>query len=65
MNPHDAELLDKQLRSLHLPPRRGGLGMLALVAAFFAGIIVGGLLAKPPEPMQTAANEQPIMPGRP
>ena len=57
MDPQDQELLDKQLRNLYVPPRRDGVVIVAILAVFFGGILVGGLLAEPLEAMRTAANE--------
>jgi hypothetical protein len=57
MNPHDLELLDKQLRNLHIAPRRDGVVIAAILAMFIGGIIVGSLVAEPHETMQTASNE--------
>jgi hypothetical protein len=58
MDPHDQELLDKQLRYLHAPPRRDGIVIAAIVAVFLGGIIIGGALAKPREPASSTANPQ-------
>ncbi len=58
MNPQDRELLDKQLRNLHVAPRRDGVVIAAVLAMFFGGIIVGGLLTEPHKTTQTASNEQ-------
>jgi hypothetical protein len=57
MDLQDQELLDRQLRHLHVPPRRDGVVMAAILAVFFGGILVGSLLAEPPEATRTAANE--------
>ena len=43
MEQRDWELLDKQVLGLP-PPRNDGVTVLTIVAAFFAGIIFGGLL---------------------
>ncbi|HEY6382949.1 MAG TPA: hypothetical protein VIY07_14225 [Pseudolabrys sp.] len=45
MNERDQELLDKQLWGVSPspPPRSGGLA-LAFVAAFFGGLLIGGIL---------------------
>jgi hypothetical protein len=43
MTRRDQELLDRQLRGLHIPPRRNGTMMLAIVAVFLAGIGLGSL----------------------
>jgi hypothetical protein len=58
MDPQDQELLDKQLRNLHVPPRRDGVVMATIVAVFLGGIIIGGVLAKPREPVASAVNPQ-------
>jgi hypothetical protein len=46
MDSQDQELLDKQLRHLHVAPRRDGVVMATIVAVFLGGIIIGGALAK-------------------
>jgi hypothetical protein len=43
MTRRDLELLDKQLRGLN-PPRKDGILGLAVVAVFFIGIAIGGIL---------------------
>ena len=43
INRHDAELLDKQLQSLHLPTRHDGLAVFTIIAVFIGGLIVGNL----------------------
>jgi hypothetical protein len=58
MDPQDQELLDKQLRYLHVAPRRNGVVIATIVAVFFGGIIIGGALAKPRESAPSAANPQ-------
>lgn len=58
MDPQDQELLDKQLRNFHVPPRRDGVVMATIVAVFLGGIIIGGVLAKPHEPAPSAVNPQ-------
>jgi hypothetical protein len=58
MDPQDQELLNKQLRYLHVPPRRDGVVIAAIVAVFLGGIIIGGALAKPREPASSTANPQ-------
>ena len=55
MDPQDQELLDKQLRNLHVPPRRDGIVIATIVAVFLGGMMIGGLLAKPPT--RTAATQ--------
>ena len=54
----DQELLDKQLRNLNVPPRRDGVVIAAIVVVFLGGIILGGALAKPREPIPNAVNPQ-------
>lgn len=44
MNRRDQELLDKQLHAIYVPPRHDGVLMLAILAAFFTGIALGGFL---------------------
>ena len=45
MNDHDQELLDKQLWGVSPGPPSGGGGLpLAFVAAFFGGLLIGGIL---------------------
>lgn len=58
MDPQDQELLDKQLRNLHVPPRRDGVVIATIVAVFLGGIIIGDVLAKPHEPAPSAVNPQ-------
>jgi hypothetical protein len=58
MDPHDQELLDKQLRYLHVPPRRDGIVIATIVAVFLGGIIIGGALVNPHEFSPSAANPQ-------
>jgi hypothetical protein len=58
MDPQDQELLDKQLRNLHVPPRRDGVVIATIVAVFLGGIIIGDVLAKPREPAPSAVNPQ-------
>jgi hypothetical protein len=43
MEQHDWELLDKQVLGLR-PPRNDSALVLTIVAVFFAGMILGGLL---------------------
>ncbi len=42
MDEHDRELLDKQTRHLGGPPSSGGTAVLGVVAAFLAGLVLGG-----------------------
>src|ERR1700722_729673 len=58
MDPQDQELLDKQLRNFHVPPRRNGVVIATIVAVFLGGIIIGGALANPYELAQSTANPQ-------
>jgi hypothetical protein len=58
MDPQDQKLLDKQLRNLHVPPRRDGVVIAAIVAVFLGGIIIGGALARPRVPASSAVNPQ-------
>ena len=58
MDPHDQELLDKQLRNLHVPPRRDGIVIATIVVVFLSGIIIGGALVNPHELSSTGANPQ-------
>jgi hypothetical protein len=41
MTRHDQELLDRQLRHLHIPQRHDGVLMLAMTALFLAGLFLG------------------------
>ena len=43
MTRRDQELLDRQLRGLHIQPRHDGTMILAIVAIFLAGIFLGNL----------------------
>ena len=58
MDPQDQKLLDKQLRNLHMPPRRDGVVIATIVALFLGGIIIGGALARPREPAPSQVNPQ-------
>lgn len=58
MDPQDQELLDKQLRNLHVPPRRNGVVIATIVAVFLGGIIIGGALSKPRQLVPSAVNPQ-------
>ena len=58
MDPQDQELLDKQLRNLHVPPRRDGVVIATIVAVFLGGLIIGGALARMREPAPSAVNPQ-------
>jgi hypothetical protein len=60
MNRRDQELLDKQLRGLHIAPRHDGVMMLAIVAVFFVGLCFGGFLfPRHTAQMQIAYNPAP------
>ena len=58
MDPQDQELLDKQLRNLHVPPRRDDVVVTTIIAVFLGGIIIGGALAVPRQPTPNTANPQ-------
>ena len=58
MDQQDRELLDKQLRNLHVPPRRDGVVIATIVAMFLGGIVIGGALARMGEPAPSAVNPQ-------
>lgn len=58
MDTQDQELLDKQLRNLHVPPRRDGVVIATIIAVFLGGIIIGSALAVPREPIANTANPQ-------
>ena len=56
MEQRDWELLDKQMRGLS-PPRNDAIIVLTVVAMFFAGMTLGGLLfPRQGEPMQIASS---------
>ncbi len=58
MDQRDQELLDKQLRYLSQPPRNDGITIFILVAIFFSGLVVGGILfGHGAETIQVASNE--------
>ena len=57
MEQRDWELLDKQLRG-HQPPRNDGVLVSTVIAVFFAGTILGGILVPhESEPMRIASND--------
>jgi hypothetical protein len=59
MEQRDWELLDKQVRELR-PQRNDGVIVLSVVAVFFAGMILGGLLVPhESELMRIASNDAP------
>jgi hypothetical protein len=58
MDPQDQELLDKQLRNLHVAPRRDGVVIATIVVVFLGGMIIGGALAKPRQVAPGAVNPQ-------
>ena len=45
MNRRDQELLNRQMRRFQPPSRRDGLIIVALVAAFLAGVAASGILS--------------------
>jgi len=57
MTRRDQELLDRQLRGLHIQPRRNGTLMLAIVAVFLAGICLGSLRSEAGETVHFNATE--------
>ena len=58
MDTQDQELLDKQLRNLHVPPRRDGVVIATIVAVFLGGIVIGGALARPRGSTPSPVNPQ-------
>ena len=57
MDRRDQELLDKQLRTVAPAHRRDGLMILAIVAVFFSGMVLGGtLFSEQSKPSLLAAN---------
>ena len=59
IDPQDQELLDKQMRNFHASPRRDGVLIAAILAMFFAGIIIGGVLAEPHEGAERCQSANP------
>jgi hypothetical protein len=57
MNRHDQELLARQMRHFQPPVRRGGVIMLVLVAAFAAGITVGGVFSFASQRVQQPSDD--------
>ena len=58
MNQHDQELLGKQLRSVSEAPRNEATLILAIVAVFLTGVVIGSFLyASAEPPMQMAFND--------
>jgi hypothetical protein len=51
MTRRDQELLDRQLRGLHIPERHDGMMILAIVAIFLAGMFLGNLRSEAREPV--------------
>ena len=51
MTRRDQELLDRQLRGLHIPERHDGTMILAIVAIFLAGMFLGNLRSEAREPV--------------
>jgi hypothetical protein len=68
MNQREQDLLDKQLRWLSPTPRNDCVMILAIVAAFVAGTILGALFLHQSDPMQIVSNSAmaatPDSPGR-
>ena len=46
MTRRDQALLDRQLRGLHIPERRDGTMIMAIVMIFLAGLFLGNLRSK-------------------
>jgi hypothetical protein len=57
MTRRDQELLDRQLRGLHIQPRRNGTMMLAIVAVFVAGLFLGNLRSQAGETVHFNTTE--------
>jgi hypothetical protein len=57
MDLQDKELLDKQLRHVAVPPRGDGIVIVAMVALFLGGLIIGGLLTEPRAQAPSATND--------
>jgi hypothetical protein len=56
MEQRDWELLDKQVWGLR-PPRNNRVTVLTVIAVFFSGMIIGGILFAPEtQPMRIASN---------
>jgi hypothetical protein len=51
MTRRDQELLDRQLRGLCIPQRRDGTMILAIVAIFLAGMVLGNLRSEAGQPV--------------
>ena len=62
MNERDQELLDKQLWGVsNSPPPRGGALVLAFVAAFLGGLLIGEILfPQKNRPIQMTTGDAPI-----
>jgi hypothetical protein len=58
MDLQDQKLLDRQLRNLHVPPRRDGVVIATIAMVFLGGLIIGGALARPRAPAPSAVNPQ-------
>jgi hypothetical protein len=57
MDRRDWELLDKQLQGSDPSRRNDGVPVLTVVAVFFSGMIIGGILFAPEtQPMRIASN---------
>ena len=62
MDQRDWELLDRQLRGPNPSPRNNGGMFLTVVAIFFAGMTLGGILfAHESKPMRIASNIRRLM----
>jgi hypothetical protein len=62
MDQHDWELLDRQLRGPNPSPRNNGGMFLTVVAIFFTGMTLGGILfAHESKPMRIASNNTAVM----
>ena len=58
MDRHDRELLNRQMRHLNPPPSNNGTAVLSVVAAFLAGVTLGGyMVAHRSELPQTSATD--------
>lgn len=57
MNRRDQELLARQMRHFRSPARQGGVIMLVLVAAFAAGMTVGGIFSFASQHVQQPSDD--------
>ena len=59
MNPHDWELLDKQLYGFSsMPPQNSGAVGLLVVAMFLAGMAIGGVLFTHASKLEQLASQE-------